>query len=447
MGDNRLEYLDQATYLSLRATGRAQLAQSVWVYERPLDYAGLKTFHQNFGYGLAGRRIEHSPLPFGRHRWVASIGPATEVDIAEEARPRTALSDWIDERAEHPVDPQRGPGWHLGVLPMTDGSTAVSLVGSHCLFDGLGFLQTIADAVNGTVRDFGYPPPRSRTRRRAIVDDAIQTARDLPALGGALAAGVKLARAARHEGAASASPAAVPPGVTGAGDNRGIVVPTVTVFVDVAAWDRAADERGGNSHSLLAGLSARLGTRLNRGRADDGTVALLIAISDRAADDTRANALRFARVNVEAATAGTDLKTPRAAIRSALAEVRETPDETFALLPLTPFIPKRAVKRMGTMVFGDLPVSCSNLGDVDPAVGRVDGTDADYVMWRPVDQNVKRAQIEAAGGQLVLAAGRITGKISISVVAYQPGAPNTKAWLRTLAGEVLDEFGLTAEIV
>ncbi|MHC9292749.1 hypothetical protein ACRCUN_09785 [Mycobacterium sp. LTG2003] len=442
MDDNRLEYLDQATYLSLRATGRAQLAQSVWVYERPLDYAGLKTFHQNFGYGLAGRRIEHSALPFGRHRWVSSVGPATEIHIAEEPRPRTAMSDWIDERAELPVDPQRGPGWHLGVLPMTDGSTAVSLVGSHCLFDGLGFLQTIAEAVNGTVRDFGYPPPRSRTRRRAIIDDAIQTGRDLPALVGALGAGVRLARTARQP-----SSAAVPPGATGADDHRGIVVPTITVFVDIAAWDHAAEERGGNSHSLLAGLSTRLGTRLDRCRAGDGTVALLIAISDRGPDDTRANALRFARVNVEAATASTDLATPRAAIRSALAELRETPDETFALLPLTPFIPKRAVKRMGAMVFGDLPVSCSNLGDVDAAVGRVDGTDADYVMWRPVDQNVKRAQIEDAGGQLVLAAGRITGKISISVVAYQPGAPNTKAWLRTLAGEVLDEFGLTAEIV
>ena len=47
---------------------------------------------------------------------------------------------------------------------MTDGSTAVSLVLSHCLADGFGALLTIIDAVKGNRRDLGYPPPRSRTR-------------------------------------------------------------------------------------------------------------------------------------------------------------------------------------------------------------------------------------------------------------------------------------------
>ena len=35
--DNRLSYMDQATFLTLRATGREQLMQIVWIYEHPID--------------------------------------------------------------------------------------------------------------------------------------------------------------------------------------------------------------------------------------------------------------------------------------------------------------------------------------------------------------------------------------------------------------------------
>ncbi len=98
--DNRLAFFDQATFLSLRATGRAQLTQIGWVYEHPLDFDALRRFHRNLGYRLAGRRIERSPLPFGRHRWVAVMGPQSDLDIAERARPRAELADWADERAQ-----------------------------------------------------------------------------------------------------------------------------------------------------------------------------------------------------------------------------------------------------------------------------------------------------------------------------------------------------------
>ena len=93
-----------------------------------------------------------------------------------------------------------------------------------------------------------------------------------------------------------------------------------------------------------------------------------------------------------------------------------------------------------------LPVSCSNLGDLHPAVARLDGTDAEYVILRGVDQNVLRADIERAGGQLVVVAGRIGGKVGITVVAYQVGMQNSKDWLRQLAKHALADFDLTGEI-
>jgi hypothetical protein len=165
-------------------------------------------------------------------------------------------------------------------------------------------------------------------------------------------------------------------------------------------------------------------------------------------DDTRANAASLAIVTVDPTQVTTDLTGARAEIKQALKTLREVPDETLRLLPLTPFIPKRAVKRGSEVVFGfdDLPVSCSNLGDVDPVVARVDGTDAEYVMLRGVDRHVTRQFLERRGGLLTVLAGRIGGKISITVVAYQPGGTNSKSYLRELAAQTLAELGLSGVI-
>jgi hypothetical protein len=47
---------------------------------------------------------------------------------------------------------------------------------------------------------------------------------------------------------------------------------------------------------------------------------------------------------------------------------------------------------------------------------------------------------------LTVLAGRIGGRISVTVVAYQPGADNSKRHLRELAARTLAEFGLTGMI-
>ncbi|OAN28592.1 hypothetical protein [Mycolicibacterium iranicum] len=440
MREDRLAYIDQATFLSLRATGQAQVVQLVWVYEHPLDHVGLKRFHENFGYGLAGRRIERSPLPFGRHRWISSTGPAGDLDVAEEPRPRADLSDWIDERSQVPVDPENGPGWHLGVLPMTDGSTAVTLVASHCLMDGLGLAQTLVEAITGSVREFGYPAANARTRRQALALDAREALRGISAAARAIVAAVRLSRRRRDETLPKPERRRV-----GHADEV-VVVPAVSVVVDIDDWDRSAKVLGGNSHSLFAGFSAGLARRIGRCRAD-GTVDLVLALSDRTWEDTRANALRFAGVNVDPVRAVGDLSDARGDIRTAVAALRDNPDETFALQPLTPFIPKRAVRGFGAAVFGALPVSCSSVGELPELGFQIDGTVAEHGYLRAVDQNVRRCQIDRSGGQLVLVAGRVGGKMNIGVTAYQPGADNTKPRLRALAADVLAEFGITGEIL
>jgi hypothetical protein len=445
--DNLLSYLDQAMFLGLRATGHESVMQGVWIYEHPVDMDGLRRFHRNFGHGIAGRRIEPSPLPFGRHRWVSTPGPATEMDVATVPITRAELSDWIDERAQRTVDPVRGPGWHLAVQPLTDGSTAVTLVGSHCLGDGGGALLTVYEAVTGNLRDLGYPPPGSRTRTAALAEDTRQVVRDLPELGRTLrrAARALVQRRDTVTGARDKRPTPV-----STGDPDEIVrEPAVAVFIDSAEWDARADALGGNSYSLLAGIGARMSQHVGRHRPGDGPVPFIVPFNDRDLTDTRANAVTLATPKIDPQNVTSDLSGVRAAIKEASTTMREVPDETLALLPVTPFIPKRAVKASANMAFGfaGLPVSCSNMGSLPDEIGRIDGTDAEYVIFRGVDRNITRRDLDQLRGLLTVVAGRVGGTVSVAVIGYQPGEVETKAHLRELTEKTLTEFGLTGMVI
>lgn len=445
--DNRLSFTDQAMFLGLRATGQELVMQEVWIYEHPVDIDGVRRFHRNLGYGLYGRLIERSPLPFGRHRWVSSLGPPVDIDIAERALPRAELSDWLDERAQLPIDPERGPAWHLGVQPFTDGSTAVCLTGSHCLSDGAGALLTIADAVNGTTRDFGYPPPRSRTRLRTMAADAVQTARGATEVARALATAVRLAVRRRHD--ITRSRTSQPAGNRAEDAGGGVVMPAVTVFVDTADWDARAEALGGNTYSLLAGFAAKLAERMGRLSVEDGCVTLMIPISERTQGDTCANAVSLGNLRVDPTSVAKDLSGVRMELKQAIKMLREVPDESLQLLPLIPFIPKRAVRRGADVLFGfaDLPVSCSNVGELPLVIGRVDGTDAEYVFERGVDRYVTGQLLEQRRGLLSVVSGRVGRRISIDIVAYRPGATNTKPELRELAAQTLAAFNLAGTVV
>jgi hypothetical protein len=439
--------VDQGFFAGQSAAGQQEVMQVVWLYEHPIDFDGLRRFHHNLGQGLLGRRIEHSPLPFARHRWVSDRGPS-DIDIAECARPRAELSDWADERAQMPTDPVSGPGWHLGVLPLTDGSTAVSLVASHYLLDGLGLIVALVEALWGNTRDLGYPPPRSRTRLRAVVQDARQTARDVPEAARALVAFAKLTRRQRRDSARS--PAPRPVTLHGDDGDDAVVVPGITIGIDLDHWDARAKALGGTSNTLAAGLTAKLGERMGRRRAGDGAITLQVVMSDRTEGDTRAVAVSLARVSVDPTRVTTDLRDVRTAIKRALTTLRETPDESSRLAALIPFTPKRMWRRGVDAAFADpdLPVVCSNLGDVGSVVGWLDGTHCDYAYARGTRQRVTRQWLEKIGGQLQLLTFRtpMLGKIFIHVLAYQPGGENTKPALRELALRTLAEFDLTGEI-
>ncbi|ORA64568.1 hypothetical protein [Mycobacteroides franklinii] len=446
--DNRLALADEALLAEHHAAGMNVIIQVTWLYGHTIDLDALQRFRHSLGQGLLGRRIERPALPIARHRWVVDPGPP-EIDIAQHSRPRSEFSDWVDERSQLRIDPESGPGWHLGVLPLDDGMTAISLVLSHNLIDGLGLALVIVEAVLGRTRDLGYPVPLSRKRLRALGQDARQTARDVPHVARALVAAVKLGRKqARDKGASGRVPA--PPPTTPGTDvpDDVVLVPAITIYVGLDDWDARADALAGASHTLAAAFAARFGERIGRRSADNGTVTLQIPISDRTEDDTRAMALSYARVSIDPTSLTTDLRDVRAAIKQTLKTLKETPDETKQLLWLPSFAPERTLKRMVSRMPADpdQSVFCSYLGDLHTLIGWPAGTLADFQNARATGQHERRRLLERTGGRVFILSGRLNGKIFISVGAYQPGATNTKKTLRELAELTLSDFGLTGEI-
>ena len=442
--DNRLAHLDQAGFLALRAVHGA-LIQITWIYNRAVNVDGLQRFHRNLGYGLLGRRIETSPLWFARDRWVLS--PAAEdIDFSATPRPRADVNAWIDERARLPIDPEWGPAWHLGVLPLEDGGTAVSLVASHMIVDAIAFGQAIADAVEGRRLDLGYPPAGSRTRGRALREDLRQTVKELPDISQAMGAVVRRARRDRQE--LKSSIQAAPPAPGAAGHDQLVEMPALTASVDLAEWDARAKKLGAGGNSLVAGIASRLAVRVGRVH-DDGTVTLRFLVSLRTEGDTRGNALTNVDVTVDPTRAATDLGEIHDKITQTILQTMENPDdEWLAPLPLAAMTPRWAARRLARMAAGGeiLPVTCSNVGDLSGAVNRPDGTDADYVYLRPVEPDIKKSTLEGMGGQLYLGSGRGSGKMSVRISAYLLGRENTKDELREAISRTFAEFDLNAEI-
>lgn len=437
--DNVLSYPDQAMFLAARGADHDAAIQVCWRYLRPIDVAAVESFHGRLGHGLMGRRIERSPLPFGRHRWISSLGPQCDLDVAESPRPLSEQFAFADEQLDLPLDPERGPAWRLAIQPFTDGSTSVLLTISHCIADGTAVFSEVCDAVGGAVGDLGYPAPNSRSRANALRSDLLRTLRDTPEIGRALGRAAGMALGRRRAVGLS--------GLTPSGSAEQVRVPSVAVAVDAGLFDSRAESLGGNSHSLVAGFAVKLAGRLGRVRAEDGAVTLMIPVSQRASpDDTGGNVVSIARVSLGPSDITTDLAGARREIGRAVGRASATPDEMVGLLPLSPFVPIGAVGRLADMAFGftaDVPVSCSNVGELPSELLRVDGTEAEFFWARGMDRKVTRDALERRSGLLTVASARIGGKVVLVVIGYLPGQENSRVRLIEVIGQTLSDFTLS----
>lgn len=437
---NVLDLADQTLFLGERATGATSLLQCVWVYDHDVDLDGLRRFHRHLRRGRLSRRIERSPLPFGRHRWVSPKDDcALEISTP---RPRDELDVWCGEQGSKRPDPEHGPGWHLATLAFTDGGGAVSLVVTHCLTDGVGLCEALADAANGTDQAVAWPSAAVRGGWTAVREDARQVARDAPSIGRAVVAAARQARASRAGPAPNgrARPRPAPP----AGPDRPITLPMATFFIDADQWDARANALGGTSNALLAGMAAQLAHRVGRVAAD-GSVTVGMPLNERTRGDTRANAVINVDVVIDPIPAPQDLRAIRAAVKAALIRHHDAPDERWALLPLVPLIPKWVFRRLISVITGSATtVVSSNLGVIAPEVNRPDGTDADYFAIKSVYPGVSAGTMYRTNGALALLSGRLHGRVFVSALAYELGRHNSNAALQQAISNTLTEFSLTA---
>jgi hypothetical protein len=441
----RLALLDQAAFLRLRATGQGSTVQCTWLYDRDVDIDELRSFRDNLAAGLLGRRIERSPLPFGRHRWVLD---GRSPDIAcEPPQPRREIGAWIERRARVRVDPEHGPTFHLGVLPLDDGGAAVTLVASHCVVDGLAMAAAITEAVKGERRNHGYSQPNSRRRWRAIREDLFDAVRAVPAVIRALIATLAILREAssdrqgQPQKRAPRAPDRMNQGQNGSG--------SVTIQTNAAAWDARARSLGGSSNTLFVAFAARLAHRMGRVLPDGKSVTVVLPVSDRTVDDDRANALTSITLTVDGRAVADDLSGVRADVKGLLGALAHEPNEMLAGLPLIPFTPGWLVRRAEgiAMSSGQLPVGCSNLGNLDAAVGRIDGADATEFSMRLAEQGITRSRIEQMRGQLFCGTGTVNDSRFLTIVAYRSGGGDAVATTREIAHHALADLQLSAATV
>lgn len=439
--DNTIDYMDQGSFLGLRALGHGPVIQWSWVYDHQVDFDGLRRFHHNLRRGLLGRRLEVSPLPFGRHRWITDSTP-NEIEVAAAAIPRAEVPAWLDAQSLLPIDPEHGPVFRISVQPLIGGGAAVTLVASHTVVDGVGLVIAITEAARGITRDLPYPEAGSRTKGTALLEDWRVIVRSVPLMAKSVVAAGRLAR---NRGDSVNQSVKRSRGEQ-PGSDRVVTVPAVTVRVDIDEWDRRAERLGGTQNSLFHGFTARLGHNLGWVGAD-GLVTLSVPVNERQPeDDNRGNALTGVTMTADPAEVISDLTGVRAALKTALSGLKESRHELLAPLPLVPLVPTRLARRLEGMVFNEKVVGSSNVSDMDPMANRPDGTDAEWFAARMAERLTAADLRRSDGVFYPVVSGRINGYVYLSIGYSNAAASNTRDELIETARRTLVDMGLSGTV-
>ena len=284
--NNVLDLVDQIFFRLEQAAGVAcSVSGCMTAQSTSTDCADFIATSSRDGYPAASNAHPCRSAALAGYR--PAIRPASR---SSRRRGRVKISTpGSSEQANTPLDAEHGPGWHLAVLPFTDGGAGVSLLLSHCLTDGIGGCLAVVEAACGYDHAFNWPAAGSRPRWQALRQDARQTVRDIPDIRRAVVAAARFARRNRRRaGSATARPAAPLAPRGGADEHRH--APNGN---DLSRCRRVGCPRtvtGGTSNMLLAALAARLAQRVGRVAAD-GSVTLAIPVNERTAGDTRANAI------------------------------------------------------------------------------------------------------------------------------------------------------------
>ncbi|WP_027342058.1 hypothetical protein [Hamadaea tsunoensis] len=371
-----LSLLDLAAYRAQRALDSVVLAQITWISAADPDPLRLRqTAARLAATRQLGRVVVPARVPGGRDHW-GPLAAVPEVVVEDSPLDRAALLDWAEARAGVPIDAGHRP-WHLAARPLTGGGHVATLVVSHALTDGIGLLNALA----------AEPPARQVPRHlphRGVLPGLREALSGLPS-------GVRAALlAARRSGSPVAAPRCTRTRARAA-----------LATVDASAW-RAAS--GGSSNALFLSIAGRVAVALGRVAAD-GRVLLGMPVNDRAAgDDVTANALTTVTVELPA-----DRVDDLAYIRREVKKVLTTRSEPVtALLPIVPYLPRRALRPVALAALGGAgPVtSASHVGRLPAAVAGADLVFLNLGMQHPegvaVPERVNAVCAESPQGTVAL---------------------------------------------
>jgi hypothetical protein len=409
----RLCYMDQGAFQGLRALDRGPVAGFTWVFAEPVDPVAVDALNHQLAQGFLGRLIQRSPLPWGRHRWVAAPVPAPVTTFDTPiGHPREPA--WRGVLADLPIDPECGPGWRLVVQPLAGGGAVLTLLVSHVVADGLAVCQAVADAVHRVPFAHRYPAARRGWSWRVLGDDLGRSIAEWPAVARALAA---LVRQHPPVDAAAARPPRRPP-VDPVAASAPVHVPLLYAILDADQVQARAAAEGISVNTLIACVAVRLGERVGR-VGPDGHVLLVQPVSDRQPGDLRGNALRALQLVVDPTTCTAAPRELHDALRRELAALRRS-DPVTRLLPLIPYVPRWLVRKFERVALGaGRAVACSNLGTLDPAMVRPLGVRATQFYVSILERHTAAALAEL-GGKMLLVCSVVDGRMGLTALVWDP---------------------------
>ncbi|WP_280493406.1 hypothetical protein [Nocardia asiatica] len=429
----RLDDIDCVSARGHSALGGTLAIQAVWRYDRAVNLAALRNFHEALRHGRLGRAVAPATIPAAGDRWTtrAEFSP---LEIADAPTPHGRLEGWIAEQGHAELRTYGGPAWRLATTQLDNGESVVSLLVSHTLADGQAFCAAIADAVADKRLDLTYRSDEFGRLRLLAADfrDAARRSRSLPS-----ALGLALRLSLPRRG-----------GATGQLDAHaeGFRLPTVTATVPAHLWHAAARSRGGTGTTLAVAMMAAIATAVDRTDAE-GRVRMMMPVSTRTADDLRANALTSIDFEVDPRDGQpADLAPLRAVMKEKLSAAAANGRNVPPLIPIAVALPRGRYAALARQAATD-PIStvCSSLGKLDPEILSIDGAPASVMTIGLVNQSLNSpAVLTERGGNLYVALVESAEGITLRVNGFHPPKLTDADQLGELVRSVLAQYELTA---
>jgi hypothetical protein len=435
----RLTFGDDLFLRRHRGLGSPIVNQFAWRFDRPVPSALLVGLRDELARGALARRADRALVPGARGRWSHTAHTprlTSHPDLLDDHE----VVPWLRANGAVRLDPTTGDSWRLSSARLTSGGMVLSLLVDHAVADGGAMVDAVERAAAG--RDpLTLPGPPNLVR--AIAADVHDAATRVTAV--ALWGAASARRTRTRSGGPPPAPTQAVERRPGPGLPEGWVVPLVVVECSTSDIESAAARHGGTPNAWFVTVCASLA--VTAGVAPPGgPVRVALPVSARSSDDTRSNATRIARVDVEVDDLSSrDLTRTRARCKEAYARLSSGPgDGDTSVLTLVQMLPDAVVRRLPPPP--SATVLASNLGAVSTAFRAPVGRPARSIAALAGHRHVDETEIRALGGGLTAWACTSGDRTTVSVAALDPDRVPDDETLRELVTSVLASWDVEARL-